>query len=575
MTYQVLARKYRPQRFEDVVGQNHVTRTLTQSFANDRIGHAYIFSGPRGIGKTTTARLLAKLVNCDNPIENEPCDQCDPCVEIREGRSVDVREIDGASNNSVDQIRELRENVQYSPAHNRKKIYIIDEVHMLSSSAFNALLKTLEEPPEHVIFIFATTEIEQVPDTILSRCQRFDFRLIPLKKLVQALRDLCESEEIPVEQEALFLIARFAEGSLRDAQSILDQMINFTRDGEQRLTESKVSETWGLVGFNQLLTYLESVEAGQVDTVIQKLHQHIKNGKDLTSLLADLAEMVRNLTLLKQDADLDYLKKTLPHEVLSSLSQLEDGFTNTELEWTFSQLIELHDQIRKNSRFQLQLAEVGLIRIIRGRPRYNLAEITERLEQLEEKPEDSQSISQDNSSPSSSEKSKPITQENQDNQTTTTQPKSSNQNPNPRKNTLESQSASNEIDQETAIKKIIEKTPQPQKAYLKESNEIQLRDDMLIIRYKPKWKNHAQNVGSDESRETLRQVCEEVLQSPLEPQIQVEGSSASSAKQSSPQESHRVPNEPSDEETTDTSSRLLEQTKEIFDVKNVEKIEES
>ncbi|MFB6356142.1 MAG: DNA polymerase III subunit gamma/tau [bacterium] len=394
MSYRVLARKYRPEVFEDVIGQEHITRTLAQSVINDRLGHAYIFSGPRGIGKTTTARLLAKVVNCpqvqekleaeDLDVEDiRPCNECDSCEQIKESRDVDVIEIDGASNNSVDQIRDLRENVQYAPSHNNKKVYIIDEVHMLSRSAFNALLKTLEEPPDHVLFVFATTEIEQVPDTILSRCQRFDFRLIPQRLIAESLREICDEENIEAEDEALYLIARFAEGSLRDAQSILDQMINYTGAGEQTLTEQLVSDTWGLAPYDELLQYLKAIASHDQQTVIDKLHEHLDSGNDMMGLLSDLTEMMRNLLLLKGHADSDYLRQNLPEDVVDRLETIADNFTDTELSWMFDELIDLHERLRQNGRFQLPLAEVGLIRIIEGRPRYSMGEIIDRLEELE------------------------------------------------------------------------------------------------------------------------------------------------------------------------------------------------
>ena len=228
MAYEVLARKWRPHKFEDVVGQAHITQTLVNAIRNERLAHAYLFSGPRGVGKTSVARILAKAINCLETNEGDPCNQCGSCLEITSGASVDVQEIDGASNRGIDEIRELRENIRYMPSSNRYRVYIIDEVHMLTLPAFNALLKTLEEPPAHVKFIFATTEAHKVPATILSRCQRFDFKRIARGPIVQHLERITAQEGISVTRSALSHIARKSEGSMRDAESLLDQVVSYT-----------------------------------------------------------------------------------------------------------------------------------------------------------------------------------------------------------------------------------------------------------------------------------------------------------------------------------------------------------
>src|SRR5499427_2935571 len=296
MAYQVIARKYRPQRFREVVGQEHVTQTLTQAIKQKRIAHAYLFCGPRGTGKTTIARIFAKCLNCTKgPSVKFPDD--DPrCVEIAEGRSLDVLEIDGASNNGVEQVRELRETCKYAPASSRFKIYIIDEVHMLSTAAFNALLKTLEEPPEHVKFMFATTDPEKVLPTILSRCQRFDLRRIPSALISKHLTKIAKEEKVKVQPAALYAIARGAEGALRDAESTLDQLISFCGD---KIEEGDVLSMFGLTAQSQLLDLTNAILAGEIEPALRQLNDLAKNGKDLGRLVSDLLSHFRNLLIFQ------------------------------------------------------------------------------------------------------------------------------------------------------------------------------------------------------------------------------------------------------------------------------------
>src|SRR5215472_4967062 len=262
MSYQVIARKYRPQRFADVVGQEHVTQTLSNAIEQKRIAHAYLFCGPRGTGKTTIARIFAKCLNCTGGPKIDFDDSDTRVQEITEGRSLDVLEIDGASNNGVEQVRELRETCKYAPANSPYKIYIIDEVHMLSTAAFNALLKTLEEPPAHVKFMFATTDPEKVLPTILSRCQRFDLRRIPAALIVKHLTGIAEKEQVKIDPPALYAIARGAEGALRDAESTLDQLISFCGD---TIHEADVLSMFGLTAQSQLLELSRAVLAGEVE----------------------------------------------------------------------------------------------------------------------------------------------------------------------------------------------------------------------------------------------------------------------------------------------------------------------
>ena len=294
MSYQVIARKYRPQRFADVVGQEHVTTTLANAIRLGRIAHGYLFCGPRGTGKTTLARIFAKALNCTGGPSAE-FDETDPRVkEITEGRSLDVLEIDGASNNGVDQVRELRDTAKFAPASGKFKIYIIDEVHMLSAAAFNALLKTLEEPPPHVKFLFATTDPEKVLPTILSRYQRFDLRRIPAALIVKHLAWIAEQEKVSIDPDALLAIARGADGGMRDAESTLDQLISFCGD---RIVESDVLSMFGLAARAQLMQLIDALLEGNIATTLRLLEDLTVSGKDLGRLLADLLNHFRNLLL--------------------------------------------------------------------------------------------------------------------------------------------------------------------------------------------------------------------------------------------------------------------------------------
>jgi DNA polymerase-3 subunit gamma/tau len=294
MTYEVLARKWRPQRFEDVVGQEHVTRTLLNAVNTDRIAHAYLFVGSRGIGKTSIARIFAKTLNCQATEGPKPCCKCDSCREIAEGNSLDVYEIDGASNNGVEQVRELRETVVYAPSRGPYKIYIIDEVHMLSAGAFNALLKTLEEPPPHVKFMFATTEPEKILPTIISRCQRFDLRRIAIPKIVERLQLIADDDGINVTQDALLAIARGAEGGLRDAESAFDQLISFCG---KDITEDDVLAVFGLVSREALDKLGFAILQGDIKSIISLINGLDNNGKDMQRLAMELMSYFRALLI--------------------------------------------------------------------------------------------------------------------------------------------------------------------------------------------------------------------------------------------------------------------------------------
>ena len=299
MAYQVLARKWRPQQFDDVVGQQAVTRTLRNAIASGRIAQAFVFAGSRGCGKTTTARILARALNCDTGPTAEPCGECDACIEIAQGRDIDVLEIDAASHTGIDNIREVViGSLSFAPARDRYKVFIIDEVHQLSSASFNALLKSIEEPPAHVVFMMATTELHKIPDTILSRSQVFEFRTIPTKMIAQQMRRIADAEKVEVTDAALSLIARSAEGSMRDAQSALDQVIAFAG---QTMTEEDVATVLGLVGRDLLLDLIESVVEEDGPRGFALADRAVESGHDLRLVCRELSRVVRDMMLLSVD----------------------------------------------------------------------------------------------------------------------------------------------------------------------------------------------------------------------------------------------------------------------------------
>jgi DNA polymerase III subunit gamma/tau len=377
MSYQVIARKYRPQRFSDVVGQEHVTQTLAHAIEQKRIAHAYLFCGPRGTGKTTIARIFAKCLNCTDGPKVDFDDQDPRCREIAEGRSLDVFEIDGASNNGVEQVRELRETCKYAPASSRYKIYIIDEVHMLSTAAFNALLKTLEEPPEHVKFMFATTDPEKVLPTILSRCQRFDLRRIPAALISKHLTQIAAQEHVEIDPAALYAIARGAEGGMRDAESTLDQLISFCG---ARIEEADVLSMFGLTAQKQLFELTGAVLAGEVEGALRQLNELANHGKDLGRLLTDLLNHFRNLLIFQvsngnltmlevSEAEAATLAVQSKQASTEGLTRIMEVFADAEM--------RLRDAASKKI-----LVEVALLKAIEARKAVSLEAVLKQLQAL-------------------------------------------------------------------------------------------------------------------------------------------------------------------------------------------------
>ena len=376
MSYEVFARKYRPQTFDDLVGQAHVSRTLKNAVAQNRLAHAYLFVGPRGVGKTSTARILAKSLNCVKGPTVTPCGECDNCREIAAGNSLDVIEIDGASNNSVEDVRQLRENVRYAPAKARYKIYLIDEVHMLSSAAFNALLKTLEEPPEHVKFIFATTEPQKVLPTILSRCQRFDLHRIPANLIAKHLQYIAGKEKIALESAAAHAIARGAEGGLRDAESMLDQLVAFC--GE-KIRENDVLDVFGFTSEQTVVDLTGRILRGETPDAIDLLHQQSEAGKDMMRLMSDLIAYLRDLLVFK--AKPDALKEDIETDVQTSLAAHAELVTTDRLLELVDQFAAAEGRMKWVPNKKLHF-EVAIIKAIQSLGQATLDEVIEKLSQL-------------------------------------------------------------------------------------------------------------------------------------------------------------------------------------------------
>jgi len=376
VNYEVFARKYRPQTFDDLVGQAHVSRTLKNAVAQNRLAHAYLFVGPRGVGKTSTARILAKSLNCVKGPTITPCGECDNCREIAAGNSLDVIEIDGASNNSVEDVRQLRENVRYAPAKGHYKIYLIDEVHMLSPAAFNALLKTLEEPPAHVKFIFATTEPQKILPTILSRCQRFDLHRIPANLIAKHLQFIAGKEKIALEHAAAHAIARGAEGGLRDAESMLDQLVAFC--GE-KITENDVLDVFGFTSEQTVADLTGRILRGETPGAIDLLHQQSDAGKDMMRLMSDLIAYLRDLLVFK--AKPDALKEDVEPDVQTSLARHAELITMGHLLELLDQFAAAEGRMKWAPNKKLHL-EVAIIKAIQSLGQATLDEVIEKLGEL-------------------------------------------------------------------------------------------------------------------------------------------------------------------------------------------------
>ncbi len=374
MSYIVLARKYRPQTFAEVYAQEHVTDILINAINSNRVNHAYLFNGPRGVGKTSLARILAKSLNCEKGPTTTPCNVCSNCVEITSSTSTDVIEIDGASNNGVDDIRELQEELMYPPAHSNYKIYIIDEVHMLSKSAFNALLKTLEEPPENVVFIFATTEPHKVPPTIISRCQRYDFKRIPVDSIVKRIKELAAEEHVSIDDESIFLIARKADGGLRDALSLMDQVLSYCMN---EVTIDKVREIFGLLPNQVFKGLLQNIRNNESQSLIMEIQKVFEQGTELQEFLNNFMDFLR-IVLLRQ---VGISPSEISKDEYPLYDEISAQFSRSELLYIISALMQCKQDIRSSTNPQLIL-EVVLIKLSRMDEMNEISQIITKLDSI-------------------------------------------------------------------------------------------------------------------------------------------------------------------------------------------------
>ncbi|MBU0768855.1 MAG: DNA polymerase III subunit gamma/tau [Proteobacteria bacterium] len=404
MSYLVLARKYRPQTFDEVVKQDHITRTLTNAISAGRVAHAILFSGPRGTGKTTVARILAKSMNCKNGPTPVPCNDCRSCREITAGNAADVFEIDGASNNSVDQIRDLRENVKYMPAHSLYKIYIIDEVHMLSIAAFNALLKTLEEPPPHVMFIFATTELQKIPITILSRCQRHDFRRIDVESISKHMKKICVKEDVDIDVESLGLIGREANGSMRDGLSLIDQVMSCTQGA---IEHDRILDILGVIDRDIIFKISNAVIQGDITEILDILDEVYSAGHDMKKLYTDLIEHFRNLLIVKMGEKTRKLVDIPAYEIDLMLDQTKN-VPKTFLNQLFDLLFKEEPIIEHSSRSKLAI-EMVFIRMFQIKPALPIDVLIEKLDHLKKDFDESLETFMDTANQSFQPTSSPVT----------------------------------------------------------------------------------------------------------------------------------------------------------------------
>jgi DNA polymerase-3 subunit gamma/tau len=531
MPYVVLARRWRPQLFKEVVGQEHVTKTLQNAISADRIAHAYLFSGPRGVGKTTVARILAKAVNCKEGPQPEPCEKCTTCTEISSGRSIDVIEIDAASNRGIDEIRELRESVKFTPVSGRYKVYIIDEAHMLTIEAFNALLKTLEEPPGHVIFILATTEPHKIPATILSRCQRFDFRMLTRKEITDRLRGLVKADNLSVDDEALSLIAESADGAMRDAESILDQLLSF---GGGEIQTEEVSNLLGLGAHHLLDQLVGNILQSDAAESLKSLNVLADHGADLNQCLKKLVGYFRDLMVYKINPDLIDASETR----LQQLAEQSKGVSIDRLMRIARILAQTESDIKQLGYERLNL-ELALVKLSRLREdAIPLDKVLSKLEEIESK--FAAGVVMPTAVVAESE---PVYNE----------AAASIQ-------TQDEMAEHEESDPLRAtwsrlLRAIKEKHPPALHAFLKEASPVSISDDSLAIDFGPRFNWHREQVEEAENKKATEAELSELMGKPMNLKI-----TATDSSQSAEHSRQKTPGSQRDmrrDATQDESVRLV------------------
>lgn len=494
--HKALYRVYRPKTFEDVVGQEHIVKTLKNQIKNNNIGHAYLFSGTRGTGKTSTAKIFARAVNCLNAINEEPCNECEICVDTLNDNIMDIVEIDAASNNSVDDIRELRESVKYTPSKAKYKVYIIDEVHMLSQGAFNALLKTLEEPPSYVIFILATTEPHKIPATILSRCQRFDFKRVSSKDIANRMAYICEKENIQAEEKALSLIARNSQGALRDALSILDQCMSF---GNEKIEYNDVIELLGTVNIDELFELSQAIICEDTKKSLQILNEFIIWGKDIRNLINDLIDHFRNLMVCKVSRELDEII-SLPEETIERLKEQAKTININDLIRILNILSETQDSMKSSSNTRI-LAEVTIMKIAQPMFDESKEALIKRIENLE------QIIESGNI--------KVVTVQDESNEGMEYKDEQVNNQEEKQEIVYEDVKSEDAKLVESSWKKIIQKIKDDKKpsiyALLKEVSDFYIKENSLFIIFNDNFSFARSRLSSEETIKYVEQVIREVL----------------------------------------------------------------
>jgi len=545
MPYVVLARRWRPRLFGEVVGQEHVTRTLQNAISANRIAHAYLLSGPRGVGKTSVARIFAKAVNCMEGTQPEPCGKCNICKEISAGRAIDVIEIDAASNRGIDEIRELRESVKFSPVSGRYKVYIIDEAHMITHDAFNAFLKTLEEPPGHVIFILATTEPHKIPDTILSRCQRFDFRMLTRKEIIDRLRQLAEADNVVVEDEALSMIAESADGGMRDAESILDQILSFG-GGEVRTEE--VIKILGLGASHLLDQLVGNILQNDSSESLKTLNDLAEHGADLSQCLKKLISYFRDLMVYKVNPDLIDAPET-KRQQLAEHSEAASIDKFMKIARIFAQTESDIKQLGYE-RLNMELSLVKLSRLKDGS--IPLDEVLGKLEEIESK-----FASGSVTSVSAVAESEPIYRI--------------------AAASIEEEAAEEQVenaDEESdplramwlkLLSAVKEKESPMHHAFLKEASPVSISDDCLTIDFLPKFNWHREQVQEPETRKAVETQLSELMGKPM--RLKVNDGNSPDSDQETEQESSRSQRDMRLDAQQDESVRLV---LDVFDGRVVE-----